>query len=155
MALKCLQGKNLCCEALNTDRVCEGKLTQHWRELFLQLVYGRTHSAPFADELLQVGAGVLRILARALRSQVGTLYAYKGKRCSLTWRRQEGLGVTGLALDENDELSVNQFVSLGKNALTLSSNGDDPNLCMGTGTKGQYGRGRQMPFTTSRPAERE
>jgi hypothetical protein len=45
------------------------------RELFLQIVYGRTQSA-FSDDGLAVGAG-LEDLGKGLRSQVGTMYATK------------------------------------------------------------------------------
>ena len=43
------------------------------RELFLQIVYGRTQSA-FSDDGLAIGAG-LEDLGKGLRSQVGTMYA--------------------------------------------------------------------------------
>ena len=42
------------------------------RELFLQIVYGRTQSA-FSEDGLPVGAG-LEDLGKGLRSQVGTMY---------------------------------------------------------------------------------
>ncbi len=47
------------------------------RELFLQIVYGRTQSA-FSDDGLRVGAG-LEDLGKGLRSMVGTMYGTKAK----------------------------------------------------------------------------
>ena len=47
------------------------------RELFLQIVYGRTQSA-FSEDGLAVGAS-LRDLGKGLRSQVGTMFATKLK----------------------------------------------------------------------------
>ena len=55
-------------EALNTDLVCDA-INTAMRELFLQIVYGRTQSA-FSEEGLPVGAG-LEDLGKGLRSQVG------------------------------------------------------------------------------------
>ena len=52
------------------------------RELFLQIVYGRTQSA-FSEDGLAVGAG-LEDLGKGLRSQVGTMYATIRKRSSLS-----------------------------------------------------------------------
>ena len=46
--------------------------------------------------------------------------------------------VTGLALDENDEVIGYQFVSLGK-MTDFIKNGDDPNTAWEK-AKGQYGR---------------
>ena len=56
-------------EALNTDLVCDA-INTAMRELFLQIVYGRTQSA-FSEDGLAVGAG-LEDLGKGLRSQVGT-----------------------------------------------------------------------------------
>ena len=73
MAAEILQGKTIL-EALNTDLVCDA-INTAMRELFLQIVYGRTQSA-FSDDGLAVGAG-LEDLGKGLRSQVGTMYATK------------------------------------------------------------------------------
>ena len=75
MAAEILQGKTIL-EALNTDLVCDA-INTAMRELFLQIVYGRTQSA-FSDDGLAVGAG-LEDLGKGLRSQVGTMYATKAK----------------------------------------------------------------------------
>ena len=75
MASEILPGRTIL-EALNTDLVCDA-INTAMRELFLQIVYGRTQSA-FSDDGLVVGAG-LEDLGKGLRSQVGTMYATKAK----------------------------------------------------------------------------
>ena len=70
MASEILPGKTIL-EALNTDLVCDA-INTAMRELFLQIVYGRTQSA-FSDDGLRIGAG-LEDLGKGLRSQVGTMY---------------------------------------------------------------------------------
>ena len=96
-------------EALNTDLVCDA-INTAMRELFLQIVYGRSQSA-FSEDGLAVGAG-LEDLGKGLRSQVGTMYGTlkKGPRYL---EMAEGY-VTGIALDADDEIIGYQFVSLGK-----------------------------------------
>ena len=108
MAAEVLQGKTIL-EALNTDLVCDA-INTAMRELFLQIVYGRTQSA-FSDDGLAIGAG-LEDLGKGLRSQVGTMYATKEKGVRYL-EMAEGY-VTGIALDENNEVIGYQFVSLGK-----------------------------------------
>ncbi len=68
MAAEILPGKTIL-EALNTDLVCDA-INTAMRELFLQIVYGRTQSA-FSEGGLIIGAG-LEDLGKGLRSQVGT-----------------------------------------------------------------------------------
>ena len=63
-------------EALNTDLVCDA-INTAMRELFLQIVYGRTQSA-FSEDGLAIGAG-LEDLGKGLRSQVGTMYGTLAK----------------------------------------------------------------------------
>ncbi len=70
MASEILPGKTIL-EALNTDLVCDA-INTAMRELFLQIVYGRTQSA-FSEGGLVIGAG-LEDLGKGLRSQTGTLY---------------------------------------------------------------------------------
>ena len=96
-------------EALNTDLVCDA-INTAMRELFLQIVYGRTQSA-FSEDGLPIGAG-LEDLGKGLRSQVGTMYgtALKGARYL---EMAEGY-VLSLALDKNNEICGYKFVSLGK-----------------------------------------
>ena len=132
MAAEILQGKTIL-EALNTDLVCDA-INTAMRELFLQIVYGRSQSA-FSDDGLAVGAG-LEDLGKGLRSQVGTMYATKSKGVRYL-EMAEGY-VTGIALDENDEVIGYQFVSLGK-MMDFIKKGDDPATALEK-AKGQYGR---------------
>ena len=132
MAAEILPGLTVM-EALNTDLVCDA-INTAMRELFLQIVYGRTQSA-FSDDGLAVGAG-LEDLGKGLRSQVGTMYATKEKGVRYL-EMAEGY-VTGIALDENNEVIGYQFVSLGK-MTDFIKKGDDPNTAWEK-AKGQYGR---------------
>ena len=75
MASEILVGKTIL-EALNSDLVCDA-INTAMRELFLQIVYGRTQTA-FSDNGLPIGAG-LEDLGKGLRSQVGTSYSTKLK----------------------------------------------------------------------------
>ena len=120
-------------EALNTDLVCDA-INTAMRELFLQIAYGRTQSA-FSEGGLPIGAG-LEDLGKGLRSQVGTMYGTlkKGPRYL---EMAEGY-VTGIALDEEDQIIGYQFVSLGK-MTDFIKKGDDPTTAYEK-SKGQYGR---------------
>ena len=75
MAGEILPGKTLL-EALNTDLVCDA-INTAMRELFLQIVYGRTQSA-FSEDGLEIGAG-LEDLGKGTRSQIGTIYSTEAK----------------------------------------------------------------------------
>lgn len=114
MASEILPGKTLL-EALNTDLVCDA-INTAMRELFLQIVYGRTQSA-FSEDGLPVGAS-LEDLGKNLRSQVGTMFGTKSKG-SRYLEMTEGY-CTQMALDENDEVIGYEFVNLGKSLWTLS-----------------------------------
>jgi NifU-like protein involved in Fe-S cluster formation len=120
-------------EALNTDLVCDA-INTAMRELFLQIVYGRSQSA-FSEDGLQIGAG-LEDLGKGLRSQVGTMYGtlQKGPRYL---EMAEGY-VTGIALDDNDEIIGYKFVNLGK-MTDFIKKGDDANTAWEKAS-GQYGR---------------
>ena len=119
-------------EALNTDLVCDA-INTAMRELFLQIVYGRSQSA-FSEDGLAIGAG-LEDLGKGLRSQVGTMYGTlkKGPR----YLEMTDGYVTGIALDEDDEIIGYQFVNFGK-MMDFIKNGDDPNTAWEK-AKGQYG----------------
>ena len=65
MAAEILPGKTIL-EALNSDLVCDA-INTAMRELFLQIVYGRTQSA-FSDDGLPIGAG-MEDLGKGHRSQ--------------------------------------------------------------------------------------
>ena len=120
-------------EALNTDLVCDA-INTAMRELFLQIVYGRTQSA-FSEEGLPIGAG-LEDLGKGLRSQVGTMYGTlkKGPRYL---EMAEGY-VTAIALDAEDLIIGYKFVNLGK-MTDFIKKGDDPNTAYEKSC-GQYGR---------------
>ena len=75
MAGEILPGKTIL-EALNTDLVCDA-INVAMREIFLQLVYGRTQTA-FSEDGLPIGAG-LEDLGKGLRSQVGTIFSTQKK----------------------------------------------------------------------------
>lgn len=108
MASEILPGKTIL-EALNTDLVCDA-INVAMRELFLQIVYGRTQSA-FSEGGLPIGAG-LEDLGKGLRSQVGTMFgtAAKGARYL---EMAEGY-CTRMALDADSEVIGYEFVHLGK-----------------------------------------
>ena len=132
MASEILPGKTLL-EALNTDLVCDA-INVAMRELFLQIVYGRTQTA-FSEDGLPVGAG-LEDLGKGLRSQVGTMYGTlkKGPR----YLEMTDGYVTDLALDENDEVIGYKFVNFGK-MMNFIKAGDKPNEAYEKAC-GQYGR---------------
>ncbi len=132
MASEILPGKTIL-EALNTDLVCDA-INVAMRELFLQIVYGRTQTA-FSEGGLPVGAS-LEDLGKGLRSQVGTMFGttVKGARyLELT----EGY-INRVALDENSEIIGYEYISLGK-MMDLIKKGEDANEALKKAT-GTYGR---------------
>ena len=132
MAAEILTGKTIL-EALNTDLVCDA-INTAMRELFLQIVYGRSQSA-FSDNGLVVGAG-LEDLGKGLRSQVGTMYGTKAKGVRYL-EMAEGY-VTRLALDEDMQVIGYEFVSLGK-MTDFIKKGLEPNEAYKK-AMGHYGR---------------
>ena len=133
MAGEILPGKTIL-EALNTDLVCDA-INVAMREIFLQLVYGRSQTA-FSENGLPIGAG-LEDLGKGLRSSVGTIYStgMKGVRyLDLT----EGY-ITSVALDDNNETIGYKFVRLGKMMEDIR-HGMSPAEAMekNTGTYGRY-----------------
>ena len=70
MSSEILPGRTIL-EALNTDLICDA-INTAMRELFLQIVYGRTQSA-FSEDGLGIGGG-LGVLGKGLGRQVGTMY---------------------------------------------------------------------------------
>ena len=132
MASEILPGKTIL-EALNTDLVCDA-INTAMRELFLQIVYGRSQTA-FSENGLPVGAS-LEDLGKGLRSQVGTSFGtlLKGSRyLELT----EGY-ITKLALDEESQIIGYEFVHLGK-MMEAVKKGTDANEAL-KGATGHYGR---------------
>jgi len=133
MAGEILTGKTVL-EALNTDLVCDA-INVAMRELFLQIVYGRTQSA-FSEGGLEIGAG-LEDLGKGACSQVGTIYSTdaKGVRYLQT---AEGY-ITKMALDKDDLVIGYEFVKMGvmmeKIRKGLSANDA---LAQSTGTYGRF-----------------
>ena len=136
MASEAIVGKTLL-EAVNTDLVCDA-INTAMRELFLQIIYGRTQSA-FSLGGLTIGAG-LEDLGKGLRSQVGTAYStkLKGPRyLELT----EGY-ITRMALDENNEVIGYEYLSLGRFTDFLKKGiSPDEALKKATGTYGRFAEG--------------
>ena len=132
MASEILVGKTLL-EALNTDLVCDA-INTAMRELFLQIVYGRTQTA-FSEDGLPIGAG-LEDLGKGLRSQTGTTYATKVKGPRYL-ELAEGY-ITKCAVDENDTIIGYKFVHLGK-MMEMIKKGMDANEALEKAS-GQYGR---------------
>ena len=132
MAGEILTGKTIL-EALNTDLVCDA-INVAMRELFLQIVYGRSQSA-FSEGGLVVGAG-MDDLGKGHRSQIGTIYStnLKGPRyLEVT----EGY-ITKQALDENDQIIGYQALNFGK-MMDYIKDGMDPKEAIDKAT-GTYGR---------------
>ena len=118
MASEILPGLTIL-EALNTDLVCDA-INTAMRELFLQIVYGRTQED----------------LGKGARSMVGTTYGTlaKGPRyLELT----DGY-ITDLAIDENDEIIGYKFVNFGK-MMDFIKKGDDAATALEKAS-GKYGR---------------
>lgn len=136
MAAEILPGKTLL-EALNTDLVCDA-INVAMRELFLQIVYGRSQTA-FSEGGLPIGAG-LEDLGKGLRSQVGTMYGTKAKGARYL-EMAEGY-VSRLALDEENLIIGYEFVHMGK-VMNALKKGVDANQAIkdATGTYGRFAEG--------------
>ena len=132
MAAEILPKKTIL-EALNTDLVCDA-INTAMRELFLQIVYGRTQTA-FSENGLPIGAG-LEDLGKGWRGQVGTTYgtAAKGPRYL---ELAEGY-ITRCALDKDNCICGYEFVHLGK-MMEMIKKGEDANEAVKKAT-GKYGR---------------
>ncbi len=136
MASEILPGKTIL-EALNTDLVCDA-INVAMRELFQQIVYGRSQSA-FSEGGLPIGAG-LEDLGKGLRSVTGTMYgtSHKGPRYL---EMAEGY-VKEIALDGNDEIIGYSFVNLGR-MMDAIKKGVDANQALkdASGTYGRFAEG--------------
>jgi len=132
MASEILPGKTIL-EAMNTDLVCDA-INVAMRELFLQIVYGRSQSA-FSEGGLPIGAG-LEDLGKGLRSVSGTMYGTNSKGPRYL-EMAEGY-VSEIALDKNDEIIGYSFVSLGKMMDSIKK-GVDANQAL-KDASGTYGR---------------
>lgn len=133
MASEILPGKTIL-EALNTDLVCDA-INTAMRELFLQIVYGRTQTA-FSEGGLPIGAG-LEDLGKGLCSQVGTTYGTLAKGARYL-NLAEGY-IMDCAVNEEEEISGYKFINLGK-FCEFVKNGDEAAKAIekATGTYGQY-----------------
>ena len=132
MAAEILIGKTII-EAMHTDLVCDA-INTAMRELFLQIIYGRSQTA-FSENGLAIGAS-LEDLGKGLCSQIGTTFATsaKGPRyLQLT----EGY-ITRLALDEENQIIGYEFVNFGK-MMNAVKKGTDANEAL-KGATGHYGR---------------
>ena len=132
MASEILPGKTLL-EALNTDLVCDA-INVAMRELFLQIVYGRTQTA-FSEGGLPIGAS-LEDLGKGLRSQVGTMFGTKEKG-SRYLEMAEGY-CTRMALDADDQVIGYEFIHLGK-MMDFIKKGVEAGEALEK-AKGKYGR---------------
>ncbi|MFV0496702.1 MAG: iron-sulfur cluster assembly scaffold protein [Candidatus Fimivivens sp.] len=108
MAGEILPGKTIL-EALNTDLVCDA-INVAMREIFKQLVYGRTQTA-FSEGGLPIGAA-LEDLGKGLRSQTATIFS-TGTKGVRYLEMVEGY-ILEMALDESREVIGYKFVRVGK-----------------------------------------
>lgn len=132
MASEILPGKTLL-EALNTDLVCDA-INVAMRELFLQIVYGRTQTA-FSEGGLPIGAS-LEDLGKGLRSQVGTMFGTRVKGARYL-EIAEGY-VTRVALDGENQIIGYEFVHLGRMMAAIRT-GVEPAQALADAS-GTYGR---------------
>ena len=132
MAGEILPSKTLL-EALNTDLVCDA-INVAMREIFLQLVYGRSQTA-FSEDGLPIGAS-LEDLGKGLRSQVGTTFGTKAKGARYL-ELAEGY-VNRIALDNQDQIIGYEFIHLGKMMDSIKK-GVDANEALKKATA-SYGR---------------
>jgi NifU-like protein involved in Fe-S cluster formation len=132
MAGEVLPGKTIL-EAMNTDLVCDA-INTAMRELFLQIIYGRTQTA-FSEGGLPIGAG-LEDLGKGLRSQVGTIFSTKAKGVRYL-ELAEGY-VKQLALDKDDQIIGYEILHMGK-MMDMIKKGTDANEALKKATS-TYGR---------------
>lgn len=128
-----LPGKTLL-EALNTHLACDA-INVAMREIFKQMVYGRTQTA-FSENGLPIGAS-LEDLGKGLCSQCGSVFSTleKGPRML---QMAEGY-VLDMALNEEKETVGYRFVHLGKMMDLIRAGKDHKEAyesCIGT--YGQY-----------------
>lgn len=132
MASEILTGKTIL-EALNTDLVCDA-INVAMRELYLQIVYGRSQTA-FSEGGLPVGAG-LEDLGKGLMSVTGSFFSTDAKGPRYL-QMAEGY-ILEQALDANDEIIGYKFVKLGVMMENIRK-GMDPAEALEKAT-GTYGR---------------
>lgn len=133
MAGEILPGKTIL-EALNTDLVCDA-INDAMKQIFLQLVYGRSQSA-FSKNGLEVGSA-LEDLGKTLSSNVGTVYSCEGHGTRYL-NLAEGY-ITKEALDENGEIIGYEYVAIGSLMKSLREGMDSKEaIKKATKTYGRY-----------------
>lgn len=137
MAAEILPGKTIL-EALNTDLVCDA-INTAMRELFLQIVYGRSQSA-FSEGGLPIGAG-LEDLGKGLCSVTGTMFGTNAKGVRYL-EMAEGY-ITRMALDADNEVIGYEYVKTGVMMDNIVKKGMDPAEAFkkATGTYGRFAEG--------------
>lgn len=133
MAAEILPGKTIL-EAMNSDLVCDA-INVAMRELFLQIIYGRTQTA-FSEGGLPIGAG-LEDLGKGLRSVTATMYGTSAKGTRYL-EMAEGY-VTEIGLDADHEIIGYKFVQLGVMMDNIAKGMDAQSaLVKATGTYGRF-----------------
>ena len=132
MAGEILPGKTLI-EALNTDLVCDA-INTAMRELFLQIVYGRSQSA-FSKGGLSIGS-CMEDLGKFKQSQLGSVYSTKEK--GVRYLNLTDGYILSLGLDEENKIIGYKYINTGK-MLELLKTGIDPVKAINQST-GTYGR---------------
>jgi len=133
MASEILPGKTIL-EAMNSDLVCDA-INVAMRELFLQIIYGRTQTA-FSEGGLPIGAG-LEDLGKGLRSVTATMYG-TSKKGARYLEIAEGY-VTEIGIDEDDEIIGYKYVRLGVMMENIAKGMDAQEaLDKATGTYGRF-----------------
>ena len=140
MAAEILPNKTIL-EAMNTDLVCDA-INTAMRELFLQIIYGRSQSA-FSEDGLPVGAA-LEDLGKGLTSVTGTMYGTSAKGTRYL-EMAEGY-VVEQALDENNEIIGYKFVKTGVMLKNIFEKGMEPGeaLKKATGTYGRFAEAKKV-----------
>ena len=132
MAAEILPEKTIL-EAMNTDLVCDA-INVAMRELFLQIIYGRSQTA-FSEGGLPVGAS-LEDLGKGMRSVVGTMFGSNAKGPRYL-EMAEGY-VNKLALDDHDEIIGYSYIHVGK-MMEAIDQGEDAREALKKAS-GTYGR---------------
>lgn len=133
MAAEILPNKTIL-EALNSDLVCDA-INVAMREIFLQIVYGRTQTA-FSEGGLPIGAG-LEDLGKGMRSVIATMYGTKEKGTRYL-EMAEGY-VTEIGMDSDNEIIGYKFVQLGVMMDNIAKGMDAAGaLHKATGTYGRF-----------------
>jgi NifU-like protein involved in Fe-S cluster formation len=139
MAAEFLPNKTLL-EALNTDLVCDA-INRAMRELFLQIVYGRTQSS-YSGGGLPIGAA-REDLGGSLCSQVGT--AHSTTTGGVRYLHIAEGYVTRMGLDEQGEVIGYEFVHVGRMMQDIA--GGAPPADAYEKARGIYGRFRDAART--------